>query len=109
MKRFTIILFVTILLTSCGASKDSAQEMINKHPEWTSEKIALILAQKIDIGMTEEMVEAAWGKPNYINIMDGVYTGKVVAWTYYKPFKTEIKTVSFTEGVVSQFSEGGTK
>ncbi|MFZ2430947.1 MAG: hypothetical protein WAW57_07370 [Lutibacter sp.] len=109
MKSFTFVLFITILFSSCGASIDTSQVLINKHPEWPSDKIALILTQKIDIGMSEDMVEAAWGKPNYINKMDGVYTGKVLGWTYYKPFKSAIKTVTFTEGLVSQFSEGSTK
>lgn len=105
LKKAVVVIF--ILFIGCGVSKDPAQELLNKHPNWTSEQIALILNNKIEIGMTKEMVKASWGKPGYINKTDGIYTGKIVAWSYHKIFSMEIKVVTFKEGLVSSFSSGG--
>lgn len=107
MKKITLFLVTIILFSSCGVSKPTAQDIKNENPEWTNEQISLILSNKIEIGMTKKMVETSWGKPSYINKMSGTYVGDIEAWSYYKSFGTNVKTVTFTKGIVSQFSQGG--
>lgn len=104
IKKSVIIIF--ILFIGCGVSKKTTQELLNKHPDWTSEQIVLIVNNKIEIGMTKEMVKASWGEPGYVNKTDGIYTGKIVTWSYYKIFATKIKVVTFKDGLVSSFSSG---
>lgn len=46
--------------------QEKYNRLISEHPEWSRKMINLIMQQKIAEGMTREMVEESWGKPDDI-------------------------------------------
>ncbi|UGU17724.1 hypothetical protein LS482_07555 [Sinomicrobium kalidii] len=104
MRKF-IFLISLVAFLSCGSVLSLQDRLISEHPEWTKKQIELIKRGEIEVGMTKDMVKASWGEPSYINKTDSEYTGKVTAWSYYRVFGSNIKAVSFKEGIVSMFSD----
>lgn len=102
------MIIVTLILFSCGSIQNLQDKIISEHPEWSIKEVEKIRNGEIDLGMTKEMVKAAWGKPRYINETDSQYTGKVTAWSYIQIFG-EIKTVSFQNDKVTMYSNGSSK
>lgn len=103
------MLITLVILLGCGAVQNLQDRLISEHPEWTDEEIELIRNKQIAVGMTEGMIRAAWGEPKYINETDSKYTGKVIAWSYFKLYSGVIKSVSFEDGKVTMFSDGNPK
>lgn len=108
MKKYLIIITYVIIL-SCGSTLSLKDKLISEHPEWSTVQIEKIRKGEIDLGMTEDMVKASWGKPRYIHQTDSEYSGKVTAWSYIKLYSGDIKTVSFKDGKVTMYSNGSTK
>lgn len=107
MKKITLIgvlLLVLAFFNGCGTTQSLQDRLISEHPEWTNKQVALIKANEIEVGMTQDMVIAAWGEPNYKNENNSAYTGNTLAWTYYSIFSSNIKTVTFKDNEVTMFN-----
>jgi len=82
------------------------QELISRHPEWTTEMKTLVEEGKINIGMTEEQVLASWGRPKKINKNVGTW-GVFEQWEYEAPSPSYsvIYYVYFENGVVASWQK----
>lgn len=58
-----MIMIAMLLLTACENQPVRREEMVAQHPEWDQEKITLIRNGYLMVGMDQEQVKAAWGKP----------------------------------------------
>ncbi|MDD5355870.1 MAG: hypothetical protein PHY56_05000 [Candidatus Omnitrophica bacterium] len=57
------------------------EEMVARHPEWTSEMKAFVEAGQIKIGMLEEQLLSSWGNPDKVNKNVGEW-GVFEQWSY---------------------------
>lgn len=103
--KIKIFYLLTLCIIGCGTTQSLRDRLIAEHPEWTNEEIALIINNKIQVGMTKDMVIAAWGEPNYINENNSMYSGNTVAWSYISIFSSNIKAVTFQDDKVTMFNE----
>ncbi len=76
---------------------------LKSHPEWPKRFREAIREGKIMIGMTKEMVEAAWGYPSDTNEGYSIGTGSYAVWWYR--YMDEYIMVDFSDGVVTGWSK----
>lgn len=57
------ILLLMALLSACENPGIRREDMLAEHPEWDSKTAELIKHGYLAPGMTQEQVQAAWGKP----------------------------------------------
>lgn len=60
-----------------------------KHPDWKNEACNAVAEKEIYIGMTDDQVRAAWGKPYKINESKGSY-GTHEQWVMYEHGSTYV-------------------
>jgi len=63
------ILAIGVGFTGCSTTDTAAQKRslyVDAHPELTELMANAILAEQIQIGMSSDMVEVAWGKPSRV-------------------------------------------
>lgn len=58
-----VIILCVIALSACENAPVRREEMVYSHPEWSGEHVQLIKAGYLAVGMDQEQVRAAWGKP----------------------------------------------
>lgn len=83
-----IILMMVIFVSCKEKTKETEKEMIrpqekyiNEHPDLKEEVKQNILAELVEIGMTEEQVRASWGNPDHIEIFNSDYNS-YKRWIY---------------------------
>jgi len=77
------ILVAGVGLMGCTTVDTAAQKRslyVDEHPELSEVMAEAILAEQIQLGMTMEMVEVAWGKPSRMEKVSGDQTGN--KWVY---------------------------
>lgn len=57
------------------------EEMVARHPDWTSEMKVLVEEGKMKIGMSQEQLLSSWGNPDKINKNVGEW-GVFEQWSY---------------------------
>lgn len=63
-----IILLGVFFLSGCGGFKERRIEKIqSEYPHWDQATIEKVAVRKVEIGMTEEMVLAALGRPDAVS------------------------------------------
>jgi hypothetical protein len=121
--RKTFYVFITLMfLLGCEAmtihpghnsiwvNKDARrQNYINFYSETPLEIKQLILEGKIQIGMTQEQVEASWGYPNEVSSYSG-RRGLVECWQYGKGSfgrytKSTVRFLYFNDRVLTGWYE----
>ena len=73
-------------------------------PFWGDEICDLITAKKIEIGMSEEMVFLAWGKPHKVDNTEITERFKKERWVYGKP-RVDASYVTFKDGTVTSIKQ----
>jgi hypothetical protein len=51
------------ILLACENAPTRREDMLAEHPEWDSQSVELIRLGYLKVGMTQEQVKAAWGRP----------------------------------------------
>jgi hypothetical protein len=69
--------------------------------EWGEKFCQAVIDKDVLIGMTEEMVRLAWGRPDKIDMREVTERGEKFRWIYGTPRK-DAKYVWFTYGKVSK-------
>ena len=86
-------------LSGCGSMESTVERRslyVDEHPELSETMAEAILAEQIQLGMTTEMVEVAWGKPSRMETVhrDGVgamwvygnyFVGRTITNLYFDP------------------------
>ena len=79
--RVCVVLFaVIIILGGCKVVRKKEyryEKIAYKYPKWDETTLRKVAARQVEIGMTEEMVLAALGEPEYIT-----REGNYVKWGY---------------------------
>jgi outer membrane protein assembly factor BamE (lipoprotein component of BamABCDE complex) len=71
--------FIVVLLTSgCALSKEARIDRLeSKYPQWDQNTIEKVAERRVEVGMTEDMVREAKGRPAAIS-----HDGDVTIWEY---------------------------
>jgi hypothetical protein len=85
------------------------QNYVDFYPETPLEIKQYILEGKIQIGMTQEQVEASWGYPNEVSSCSG-RRGSVECWQYGRGsfgryIKSTVRFLYFDDGVLTGWHE----
>lgn len=77
-----------LLVVGCGTVDTGAQRRalyVDQHPELTDDMVESILNERIAVGMSQEMVTVAWGKPGRVEPVEpveGADTNFAELWIY---------------------------
>lgn len=77
IKRQCVLLLLAILIGGCGSAQRRAERIEAQYPQWDRATVQAVAARKVAIGMTDEMVKAALGKPDSVS-----KEGDEEKWTY---------------------------
>ena len=90
------------------ANRKSKNNRITKimsyQDEWGDEICMMISNRQIGLGMTEEMVKMAWGKPTHIEDKELTQNRYITRWIYGQPRKGA-KYVWFTNGKITKVKQ----
>ncbi|MBW1800932.1 MAG: outer membrane protein assembly factor BamE [Deltaproteobacteria bacterium] len=88
-----VVLAMMILLGGCKLVRKKEyryEKIAYKHPKWDETTLRKVAARHVEIGMTEEMVLAALGEPEFIT-----REGDRVRWEYakYEQFNESVRKI----------------
>jgi len=78
------------------------QKVKEKHTLWSNDDCNTIAEKKIHIGMTEDQVRVAWGKPYRINTTTGSY-GEHAQWVMHDSIHSDY--LYFDNGVLTSIQQ----
>jgi outer membrane protein assembly factor BamE (lipoprotein component of BamABCDE complex) len=79
----TIVLFlvaITALLAGCATQQDRIEHIRSQYPQLDQESVQLLAQKQIRVGMTEEMVTTAKGRPRFNYHQDGTEVWEYVEY-----------------------------
>ena len=80
---FLVVLVAGVLVSGCATTNQAAVNralFVDAHPELSELMADAILNGQIMVGMTQDMVSAAWGKPSRVEAIDE--EDVVTRWIY---------------------------
>ena len=78
IKRIIFSLALILFIGGCAGSKENRLGQIRaQYPQWDQDTVENVASRKITVGMTEEMVSTAMGKPWSIE-----REGEMTTWAY---------------------------
>ena len=98
-----IALVIWVVVKQYSDSKRKASIMARKN-EWGESVCETILNKRITIGMNEEMVTLAWGRPAKVETKEVSASGQKIRWVYGRPRKGA-NYIWFTNGRVSKIQQ----
>lgn len=84
--------------------KPATMNVMNKYPEWGRDVCQSLLLQKIEVGMTDEMVTFALGNPPIIDEKETTATDQRYRYVYGRP-RRDATYVWFKNGVVTKIKQ----
>jgi cbb3-type cytochrome oxidase subunit 3 len=84
--------------------KPATMNIMNKYQEWGRDNCQHLLQQKIEVGMTNEMIQAAYGKPPVIDEKETTARDEKYRYVYGRPRK-DATYVWFKNGVVTKIKQ----
>ena len=84
--------------------KPATMNIMNKYQEWGKDNCQRLLQQKIEVGMTNEMIQAAYGKPPVIDEKETTARDEKYRYVYGRPRK-DATYVWFKNGVVTKIKQ----
>lgn len=85
---FAVVLFAGVfLLTGCSTAQRDMQRRsayVDSHPELSEDMAESIIAERVMVGMTEDMVAASWGQPSRTQEIKDEHAA--VLWVYGNAF-----------------------
>ncbi|MGE5374113.1 MAG: hypothetical protein ACM3XO_03580 [Bacteroidota bacterium] len=84
--------------------KPSTMEIMNKYKQWGKDNCQRLLQQKVEAGMTEEMVQASYGKPPVIDERESTAKDERYRYVYGRP-RRDATYIWFKNGVVMRIKQ----
>lgn len=81
--------------------QERTEAILARRHRWSEETCKLLLEKRIRLGMTQEMVSLAWGKPPYVDQEETTAKSKKERWVYGRP-RVNARYVWFKNGRVSK-------
>lgn len=96
MKTWFLIILVSLTLTSCATTSISSrkQERLGSYNALPAEQRLAVDTGQIKVGMTEDAVYIAWGKPSQI-VRGESSAGPIVTWLYTGTYFDEYRGWSY--------------
>jgi hypothetical protein len=84
--------------------KPATINIMNRYRDWGADNCQRLLQQKVEAGMTCEMVEAAYGKPPVIDERESTARDERYRYVYGRP-RRDATYVWFKNGVVTKIKQ----
>lgn len=92
--KIAAILLGLFVISGCSIKEHRMQNIRSQYPNWDQDTIEKVAARHVEVGMTQEMVVAALGKPHEIT-----HEGDEEKWAYtemvYNGWDVRIRNVYF--------------
>jgi hypothetical protein len=93
----------SILTEKQGVSlTEKGKKVKEKHPAWPNDICNVVAEKKIHIGMTDEQVKTAWGKPYKINTSTGTW-GEHEQWVMHDSINSDY--LYFENGILTSIQQ----
>lgn len=84
--------------------KPATINIMNRYPQWGRDNCQRLLQQKIEVGMTDEMIQAAYGRPPIIDEKETTARDEKCRYVYGRP-RRDATYIWFKNGVVTRIKQ----
>lgn len=84
--------------------KPATMDIMNKYSQWGKDNCQRLLQQKIEVGMSDEMVQAAYGKPPIVDEKETTARDEKYRFVYGRP-RRDATYIWFKNGVVTKIKQ----